>query len=129
MASLTLEFPECLTVRIHVDWLASRKVRKISIQGEAGVLDYDDLEPLGKVTITSRATSSAEPERARILKLEAAEPLAKAVQQFVECVASGGRPIADGAAALRVVRLLEAADRSLHSMGRLVTLDRLETRQ
>ena len=128
-ASLTLQFPECLTVRIHVDWLAERKVRRMTIQGEAGVLHYDDLEPLRKVTITSRATSSAEPERARVLELEAAEPLARAVQHFVECVTSGGRPISDGAAALRVVRLLEAADRSLHSMGRPVTLDRLEARQ
>ena len=44
-ANLTLQFQECLTVRIHVDWLAPRKVRRISIRGDAGVLDYDDLNP------------------------------------------------------------------------------------
>jgi predicted dehydrogenase len=124
-ANLTLEFPECLTVCIHVDWLAQQKVRRISIQGEAGVLDYDDQEPMGKVTITSRAATVAEPERARVLETEAGEPLGRAIQHFVECIVSGSRPIADGAAALRVVRVLEAADHSLQSMGRPVTLDRV----
>jgi predicted dehydrogenase len=123
-ASLTLQFQHCLTAHIHVDWLAPQKVRRISIQGEAGVLDYDDLNPMRKVTLTRSATSSAEPEGARVLETEAAEPLERAIQHFAECVASGGRPIVDGAAALRVVRLLEAADRSIHSMGRTVTLDR-----
>jgi predicted dehydrogenase len=119
-ASLTLQFPECLTVRIHVDWLAPRKVRRMSIQGEAGTLEYDDLDPMRKVTITA----SAQPGAARTVEIEPGEPIEKAIQHFAECVASGDRPIADGAGALRVVRLLEAADLSLQSMGRTVTLDR-----
>lgn len=51
------------------------------------------------------------------------EPLRAVVDHFVECIAGDRRPITDGAAGLRVVRLLEAAARSLRAGGRIVALD------
>ena len=45
------------------------------------------------------------------------EPLEVECRHFVECVAEGKRPLTDGASALRVVRVLEAAQRSLESRG------------
>lgn len=118
-ACLTLQFPKFLTAHIHVSWLGSRKVRRISIQGEAGVLIYDDLDPIRKLTVAS----SADPEGARVIETEGAEPLARAIEHFAACVATGSRPVAGGFEGLRVVRLLEAADRSLQSLGRTVMLD------
>jgi len=119
-ASLTLHFQDSFTVRIHASWLAAHKVRRMSIEGEAGVLRYDDLDPIQKVTLTS----STGPDLPRAVETEAAEPLAGAIQHFAGCIATNRRPIADGASALRVVRLLETADRSLGSMGQTVMLER-----
>jgi predicted dehydrogenase len=121
-AHLTLQFRESLTARIHVNWLASRKVRRISIRGEAGVLFYDDLDPTQKVTVTSFADA----EHARVIETETAEPLRGVIRHFAACISSGDRPINDGAAGLRVVRLLEAADRSIQLRGQPVMLDRSE---
>jgi len=45
------------------------------------------------------------------------EPLEVECRHFVECVEHGKRPLTDGASALRVVRVLEAAQRSLESRG------------
>ena len=45
------------------------------------------------------------------------EPLEVECRHFVECVEQGKRPLTDGASALRVVRVLEAAQRSLESRG------------
>jgi predicted dehydrogenase len=118
-ACLRLQFRGSFRVRVHVNWIAPRKVRRISIQGEAGVLVYDDLNPVCKVTVTP----SADPALVRGFETEAAEPLQGAIQHFTRCIAGGSRPIADGAAGLRVVRLLEAADRSLKLHGRTVELD------
>jgi predicted dehydrogenase len=41
---------------------------------------------------------------------------------FADCIGAGSRPITDGEAGLRVVRLLEAANESMGARGRLVSL-------
>ena len=44
------------------------------------------------------------------------------LQYFIDCIVNDRRPFNDGVAGLRVVRLLEAADRSLLKRGRIVYL-------
>lgn len=50
------------------------------------------------------------------------EPLLLECAHFVECVRDGKRPRTDGENGLRVTRVLEAAQASLRSQGRRVTL-------
>jgi hypothetical protein len=54
--------------------------------------------------------------------LDVVEPLAALVHHFGECVLTGRTPITDGVCGLRVVRLLEAADRSLALGGPALAL-------
>ena len=42
------------------------------------------------------------------------------LEYFVDCVLNSRRPLNDGVAGLRVVKLLEAADASLQKRGRIV---------
>ncbi len=56
-------------------------------------------------------------------RLGTREPLRAAVEHFVECIDTTRRPITDGAAGLRVVRLLEAASRSLEAGAQVVAVD------
>ena len=56
-------------------------------------------------------------------KSMAEEALARATAHFVHCIETGTQPLTDGAAGLRVVRVLEAAQRSLADEGRRVYLD------
>jgi predicted dehydrogenase len=53
-------------------------------------------------------------------KLEQTEALNKEANYFVKCIENGETPFNDGAAGLRVVRLLEAAEQSLKARGRAV---------
>ena len=55
---------------------------------------------------------------------DSTEALAIEVAHFAECVRTGSRPLTDGRAGLRILRLLEAAGRSIREGGRLVELDR-----
>ena len=48
-----------------------------------------------------------------IPKLDFVEPLKLECQHFIECIRTGQRPITDGYDGLRVVEVLEAAQRSL----------------
>jgi predicted dehydrogenase len=45
------------------------------------------------------------------------------VRHFAECVGQGKTPLSDGEAGLRVVRILEAAQRSIKSEGARIPLD------
>jgi len=55
-------------------------------------------------------------------RVEQAEALKVELKYFVDCVRMNQTPINDGVAGLRVVQLLEAADRSLKERGKTVTL-------
>jgi predicted dehydrogenase len=55
-------------------------------------------------------------------RLEQTEALAAETRYFVECISKNQRPINDGAAGLRVVEILEAADKSLKERGKPVAL-------
>ena len=50
------------------------------------------------------------------------EALQSEAAYFVECIRDGVRPFNDGRAGLRVVKLLEATDRSLKAGGALIEL-------
>jgi len=45
---------------------------------------------------------------------------------FIDCIRQGNRPITDGEAGLRVVRILEAATQSIKEQGRLIELNLAE---
>ena len=50
-------------------------------------------------------------------RLDTSEALQVEAEHFVECIRTGGVPITDGHAGLRVVRVLEAATKSLGQRG------------
>ena len=55
-------------------------------------------------------------------RVDQTEALKAELAYFLDCVASGETPFNDGEAGLRVVRILEAADRSLAERGKVVSL-------
>jgi predicted dehydrogenase len=57
-----------------------------------------------------------------IPKVQQTEALKVELEHFIQCVLNGQIPSNDGAAGLRVLRLLEAADRSLKHRGSVVRL-------
>jgi predicted dehydrogenase len=55
-------------------------------------------------------------------KLDQTEGLQKEAQHFIDCIVNRKRPETDGHAGLRVVRLLEGAEKSMAARGQLVEL-------
>jgi predicted dehydrogenase len=130
LAHITLHFPDGLLAHIHASWISPFKVRRTLIGGSRRMLVYDDLETINKVVIHDCAIdcNSGEAEvhyrrsDVRAVGIGTEEPLHRAVEHFAECIAGARRPIADGEAGLRVVRLLEAVDSSLEAGRRIVSL-------
>ena len=55
-------------------------------------------------------------------KVDQVEALKAEVEHFIDCVANGGKPLNDGLSGLRVVKMLEAAYKSVKRKGEMVYL-------
>jgi predicted dehydrogenase len=55
-------------------------------------------------------------------QVEQVEALRQELSYFIDCIVNDRAPFNDGAAGLRVVKMLEAADKSLSKRGALVQL-------
>ncbi len=137
VAYLTLFYDDSLIAHVNVNWLAPVKIRRTMIGGSEKMIVYDDLEPSEKVKIyDSGLTLTSDPKQIYQLlvgyrtgdiwspKLEPIEALNAEARHFVDCITNGAEPITGGESGLEVVRILEAATRSLAEQGRLVALER-----
>jgi predicted dehydrogenase len=135
IAYLTLLYEPALIAHVHVNWLAPVKVRSTLIGGSRKMIVYDDLQPSEKVKVYDCGVTvqrdSEEAYNTRIgyrmgdmwaPQLDRTEPLSREVREFMRCIEEGDRPVADGRAGLRVLRVLEGAALSMRQSGRPVPL-------
>ena len=132
VAFILLEFSGGLLAHIHVSWLAPTKIRRITVAGSRKMVIYDDLENVEKVKIADRSArldpSSREVRVGYRLgdivspRIETNEPLALECQHFIDCILRNQQVRTDGKRGIHVVRVLEAADRSLRRGGAKISL-------
>ncbi len=140
IAYVTVRYERNVLGHVHVNWLAPAKVRRTIIGGSRRMLIYDDTEPSEKIRVYDKGVevtinNGNGPQKIYEAlvqyrsgdmyapKLEQKEALAVEVDHFLDCVASGTRPISDGWAGLRVVSILETAQRSMSLNGAPVQLE------
>ena len=136
VAYITLFFPNAQIAHVHVNWLTPVKVRHTLIGGSEKMILYDDLEPSEKVKIYDRGvTLSQSPEAVYEMlvsyrsgdmwapRLDATEALQTEAQHFIDCIEHGTQPETDGGAGLRLVKIVEAAEKSLRGRGELVEIN------
>jgi len=136
VAYLTLDYGNQLIAHLHVNWLSPVKVRQMIFGGSERMVIYNDLEPSEQVRVYDRGIDLRSNNREGIYKLlvdyrsgdmcapalERDEALAVEANHFVECIHDGKKPITSGEAGLRVVSILEAAQMSIKSGGKKITL-------
>jgi len=134
MAFITVYFPNNVIAHFNVNWLSPVKLRNTLIGGRDKMLVWNDLEPDEKIKVYDKGVAITKAEGIYDLlvsyrsgdvwgpKVDSTEALKVELEYFVECILGDKTPLNDGAAGLRVVRLLEAAEQSLNARGRLVTL-------
>lgn len=122
---LTLEYPGPVLVNVHLSWLAARKVRQITLVGEHGGVEWDELATDVSLRLTEdagwRARSSGGngrplgPPRPRAVTLppDAPEPLETQARHFLECLRTRRTPLCDGRHATEVIRTLWRAELAL----------------
>lgn len=134
VAYLSLHYENSFLAHFHLNWLSPVKVRRMLVGGSRRMLVYDDMEPSEKVQVYDRGfqVTSREGMYSTLVdyrtgdmwapKLEFREALSVEVAHFMECVRFRKMPISGGAAGLAVVKLLEAASRSLAAGGQRVAV-------
>jgi len=135
IAYLTMFFEGTLIAHVHVNWLAPVKIRRTLLGGTRRMLVYDDLEASDKVKVYDRGISvNASPDSLALMRigyrtgdmwspqLPLHEALHVAARHFVDVITSTVKPMCDGHAGLRIVKLLEAATQSMASQGRPVAI-------
>jgi len=140
IAYVMLRFRDSFIAHFHFNWLSPVKIRRTLIAGSRKMIVYDDIEPTEKVRVydkgvtTNRIESDTDKEAAYqtlvsyrtgdvwVPKLDSTEALTHVCAEFLEAIAQARAPLTDGAAGLRVVRLLEAAQESINQGGKLIEL-------
>jgi len=135
IAYLVMLFPDEFIAHFHFNWLAPVKIRRTMIAGSSKMVLYDDIDPPEKVRVYDKgvtASRSRETDYQTLVsyrtgdvwapKLDSTEALRYVVPEFLDSIREGRPSLTDGNAGLRVVRLLEAAQRSMKNGGQAVTL-------
>ncbi len=144
IAYLNLFFESNLIAHVHVNWLAPVKIRRTLVGGSSKMIVYDDLEPSEKIKVYDKGITvngngnghgngNGDKKYQMLVgyrtgdmwapQLDMKEALGIELREFVNCVEQKKSPIADGHAGLRVVRILEAATKSLAQRGRVIELE------
>src|SRR5262244_3382705 len=135
VAYITLFFSGAQIAHVHVNWLTPVKVRHTLIGGSEKMILYDDLEPSEKLKVYDKGIDvTPEPEDVYKMlvsyrlgdmwapQLNNTEALQTEALHFIDCIEHNKQPQTDGPSGLRMVKMIEAAEKSLRERGRLVEL-------
>jgi predicted dehydrogenase len=136
LAYLTVGFDDGLLAHIHVNWVAPVKTRRMIIAGSKKMVVWDDTSPVEPVKVyeSSVDVSAIDKESAYALnvqyrsgdvtspKLDGREALSVMAQAFAAACIDGAPSDSEAAVGVRIVRMLEAAQRSLEQQGVRIAL-------
>jgi predicted dehydrogenase len=134
----TIKFADGKLANVHCSWLDPHKIRKMTVVGSERMITFDDMEATEKIRMYDKGaavkhditTSYAEVISLRfgdivIPKIPSDEPLSLECRHFIDSVLDGMPIRSDGIEGLRVVRVLEAGQKSLKSNGEPINLESL----
>lgn len=126
VAYVNLNFPSGISAHIHVSWLDPCKVRRITVVGSKKMIVYNDIENEQKLKIYDKGVD-APPYTDNfaefhcnyrtgdivIPSIRFVEPLRQECTHFLDCIINHNQPCSSGVDGLHVVKVLEAAQRSM----------------
>ncbi len=136
VAYLTLDYGDAVTATFHVNWLSPVKIRQLIVGGQQKSVVFNDLDMNEPLKVYDRGIQLPDQPESRYgllvgyrlgdvwsPYLPREEPLRNMVEHFAHCVRTGDRPLSDGVSGLDVVRILEAAHRSIRADGLRIVLN------
>jgi len=135
VAYMTMMFPSGVLAHTRMSWLDPFKTRRITVVGSKKMVVYDDLENHEKLKVYDKSVNAVRQtdtfgefqfayHYGSVVSpyIHFEEPLRLECLHFVECVLGRTQPRTDGANGVQVVRVIEAAQRSLSLGGTRVAI-------
>lgn len=125
----TMLFDRGVRAHIFVSWLHPYKEQKLVIVGEHRMAVFDDVQRTGKLQLYEKKIDLVNGEFVagkpvpQVVDFPADEPLMLECQHFVDCIQTRRTPKTDGSDGWRVLKVLEASQRSLNMNGEPVQLE------
>ena len=140
IAFVSIRYESNFIAHLHLNWLSPVKIRKTIIGGSEKMLVWNDLEPAEKLKVYDKGIivkRGEKEERSRLLvsyrsgdmfapHVDDTEALSLMVKEFTACIEENRLALTDGGAGLRVLRVLEAAERSIKADGANVRIQNSE---
>ena len=137
IAYISLGYQNSFIAHFHVNWLSPVKVRNTMIAGSEKMLVWNDLDQAEKIKIYDKGIKVKQDEREqkeRLLvsyrsgdmyapRIDQVEALSLMVKEFADSIQENRSALTDGEAGLRVLRILDAANRSIKADGANVRID------
>jgi predicted dehydrogenase len=123
-----LRFPSGLAAHLHLSWLDPHKERRFTVVGAKRMATFDDMEIERKVTVYDKGFDQDFSSYGEYIarsgdihspRISNEEPLRIECRHFVDRVNDGAEPRSGAESGLRVVRVLEALQRSLEESSRV----------
>ncbi len=128
VAFVNLVFPNKIQAHIHVSWLDPCKVRRVTVVGSKKMIVFNDVENEQKIKIYDKGVEVPDYTNGfgefhcnyrsgdiLIPKVRFVEPLRQECQHLLDSITNQTQPCSDGYDGLKVVKILEAAERSMRN--------------
>jgi predicted dehydrogenase len=129
---ITMFYESDFIAHANVSWISPIKIRNIIVGGDKKMVVYNDIEPTEKVKVYDTGYNISDPTLLKvdyrigdifIPKLDTTEALRGMALDFIGAIEKGAEPIANASLALNVVKIMEAADKSIKGNGIEVKID------
>ena len=137
IAHISIYFEDKCFAHFHVNWVSPVKIRRMIVGGSKKMLVYDDMENFEKIKVYDSGIEIKTTEgihealvQYRIgdmfsPKVNQTEALAMGARECLDAIKENRQPLTNGYDGLEIVKLLEASDKSLKGMGRIVEIQEL----
>lgn len=123
---MTIECENKILANLHVSWLDPYKVRTITVVGDKKMVVFDDISASEPIRLFDKGVSylerGADYGKFKTLlrdgdiispKIRGEEPLKREFKEFISSIMEGRKPLTDGKSGYDVVKVAEAAQKSL----------------
>ena len=124
----TMSFGSGVRAHIFVSWLHPYKEQKLVVVGDKKMAVFDDIAPQNKLLLYEHGIEwinrvpVPHKQEATPVEFNMAEPLKLECQHFLECLETRSKPRTDGSSGLKVLKVLDACQRSLQGQGENISL-------
>ena len=134
IAHISVYFENNCFAHFHVNWTSPVKIRRMIVGGKKKMLVFDDMENIEKIKIYDSGVEINSEEKLHETlvqyrtgdmyspKVNQTEALSLGSKEFINSILENRQPLTNGVDGLSVVKILEAAEKSIKNKGKLIEI-------